>query len=64
MNVDPQTFILFSLGVDLILCAVLVFLWLRHSDERHAFAWAIGQFPWAPAPRCGSWGRTTGRAAR
>jgi diguanylate cyclase (GGDEF)-like protein/PAS domain S-box-containing protein len=44
MNVDPQTFILFSLGVDLILCAVLVFLWLRHSDERHAFAWAIGQF--------------------
>jgi diguanylate cyclase (GGDEF)-like protein/PAS domain S-box-containing protein len=44
MNVNPQIFILFSLGVDLILCAVLVFLWLRHSDEKHAFAWAVGQF--------------------
>ncbi|HWW69801.1 MAG TPA: PAS domain-containing protein, partial [Duganella sp.] len=43
MNVSPQTFILFSLGADLILCAVLVFLWWRHSDEKHAIAWAAGQ---------------------
>jgi diguanylate cyclase (GGDEF)-like protein/PAS domain S-box-containing protein len=43
MNVELQTFILFSLGIDLILCTVLVFLWLRHSDEKHALAWAIGQ---------------------
>lgn len=43
MNVSPHTFILFSLGTDLILCAVLVFLWWRHSDEKHAIAWAAGQ---------------------
>nr|WP_315218523.1 EAL domain-containing protein [uncultured Duganella sp.] len=43
MNVSPHTFILFSLGADLILCAVLVFLWWRHSDEKHAIAWAAGQ---------------------
>jgi diguanylate cyclase (GGDEF)-like protein/PAS domain S-box-containing protein len=43
MNVSPQTFIVFSLGADLILCAVLVFLWWRHSDEKQALAWAIGQ---------------------
>jgi diguanylate cyclase (GGDEF)-like protein/PAS domain S-box-containing protein len=43
MNVSPHTFILFSLGADLILCAVLVFLWWRHSDERQAIAWAAGQ---------------------
>ena len=43
MNVSPQTFILFSLGADLILCAVLVFLWWRYSDEKHAIAWAAGQ---------------------
>jgi diguanylate cyclase (GGDEF)-like protein/PAS domain S-box-containing protein len=43
MNVSPNTFILFSLGTDLILCAVLVFLWWRHSDEKQAIAWAVGQ---------------------
>ena len=43
MNVSPHTYILFSLGADLILCAVLVFLWWRHSDEKHAIAWAAGQ---------------------
>nr|WP_315393929.1 EAL domain-containing protein [uncultured Duganella sp.] len=43
MNVTPQTFILFSLGADVILCAVLVFMWWRHSDEKQALAWAIGQ---------------------
>ncbi len=43
MNVSPQTFILFSIGTDLILCAVLMFLWWRHSDEKHAIAWAAGQ---------------------
>ena len=43
MNVSPHTFILFSLGTDLILCAVLVFLWWRHSDEKQAIAWAVGQ---------------------
>lgn len=43
MNVTPQTFIVFSLGADLILCAVLVFLWWRHNDEKQALAWAIGQ---------------------
>ena len=43
MNVSPHTYILFSLGTDLILCAVLVFLWWRHSDEKHAIAWAAGQ---------------------
>ncbi|WP_019921308.1 EAL domain-containing protein [Duganella zoogloeoides] len=44
MNVDSQVFILFSLGVDLVLCMVLVFLWWRHNDEKHALAWAVGQF--------------------
>nr|WP_315401150.1 EAL domain-containing protein [uncultured Duganella sp.] len=43
MNVTPQTFILFSLGADVILCAVLVFMWWRHTDEKQALAWAIGQ---------------------
>lgn len=43
MNVELQTFILFSLGIDLILCTVLIFVWLRHSDEKHTLAWAIGQ---------------------
>lgn len=44
MNVDPQIFILFSLGIDVLLCLVLVFLWWRHNDEKHALAWALGQF--------------------
>ncbi|MET0268540.1 MAG: EAL domain-containing protein [Duganella sp.] len=43
MNVSPQTFILFSLGIDLLLCLVLVFMWWRHNDEQHALAWAGGQ---------------------
>lgn len=47
MSLDPQIFILFSLGVDLILCVVLLFLWLTHSDEQHALAWAVGQMAMA-----------------
>ncbi len=43
MNVTANTFILFSAGTDLILCAVLVYMWWRHSDEKHALAWAVGQ---------------------
>ncbi|KQQ32361.1 diguanylate cyclase [Duganella sp. Leaf126] len=43
MNVDPQLFILFSLGIDIFLCLVLVTVWWRHNDELQAPAWAIGQ---------------------
>ena len=43
MSMEPQTFILFSLAVDAILAAALVFLWLRQRQEWHALFWAVGQ---------------------
>lgn len=43
INVDSQSFILFSLVADFLLVAVLLFPWLRDRNEWHALFWAIGQ---------------------
>ncbi|MBY0243628.1 MAG: EAL domain-containing protein [Burkholderiaceae bacterium] len=43
MSVSQHILVPYSLGIDLLSCSVLFFLWLRHRDEKHALYWAIGQ---------------------
>jgi hypothetical protein len=41
--VDTQTFIIFSLVVDVILIITMILPWLHERDDWHALFWAAGQ---------------------